>query len=110
MSHSIRLIAAAGIVALAILAIAIGLARDTEALSAPAHLILFAVGVAFYLLPTALALYRDCNATGWIAGLNILLGWTVLGWIAALGWAASGRIRTLPSYAPAPPAKPVPGR
>jgi hypothetical protein len=109
MSNSVRLVAAVGLVALAILAVAIGLARDTAALLAPANLIVFALGIALYLLPTALAIYRNCAATKWIAALNILLGWTVFGWFAAIGWAASGKIRLAPLSAPTPPIHPVPG-
>lgn len=42
---------------------------------------------ALYMLPSIAALVRkQPNATGIII-LNLLLGWTVLGWIAALIWA-----------------------
>ena len=40
-----------------------------------------------YLIPTFIAMGRRNNA-GAIA-LNVLLGWTVLGWIAAFIWAVS---------------------
>lgn len=42
-----------------------------------------------YLLPTVVAAAREHHQGGAIAVLNILLGWTVLGWIAALVWAAT---------------------
>ena len=106
MSNLIRLLVASVLVAIAILAIAVGLTRDTAALLAPFNLILFAVGVAVYLLPTLLAVHRNCNSTGWIAALNILLGWTLFGWVIALGWAAAGK-RTMPPTTP--PAHPVLG-
>ncbi|HLH36424.1 MAG TPA: superinfection immunity protein [Alloacidobacterium sp.] len=92
----LRLFVATALVAFAILAVAVGLARNTAALLAPVHLILFILVVSLYLLPSGLALYRNCKAIAWIAGLNILLGWTLFGWIIALGWAASGKMRTAP--------------
>ena len=106
MSTLLRLIVAAVLVAIAILGIALGLARNTDALAAPAHLLVFLVVVALYLVPTGLALYRNCAAAGWIVALNILLGWTLFGWVAALGWAVSGKADLLP---PAPPVRPVVG-
>jgi len=109
MRNMLRLSVATGLGALAILAIAIGLARNTAALLAPAHLILFVVVAAFYLLPTVLAVYRNCVAAGWIAAVNILLGWTLFGWVIALGWAAGGKTQTVPPSTPAPPVHPVLG-
>lgn len=50
--------------------------------------VLVAVFVALYLAPTLVARHppRHHNADA-ILALNLLLGWTVLGWIAALIWA-----------------------
>jgi hypothetical protein len=46
--------------------------------------------LAFYFAPSLIALSRGCKASGGgIIALNLLLGWTVLGWIVALVWAAS---------------------
>lgn len=48
-----------------------------------------AFAVFVYTAPTVLAaMRRHHNATG-IAALNILLGWTALGWIAAFVWACT---------------------
>ena len=41
----------------------------------------------FYYLPAVIAKHRDANNIRVIFGVNFLLGWTVLGWIAALIWA-----------------------
>jgi uncharacterized membrane protein YqaE (UPF0057 family) len=41
-----------------------------------------------YLLPSLVALVRGIKTPQGPILLNILLGWTVLGWIAALIWAA----------------------
>jgi len=107
MNAMLRLFVGAGLAAFAILVIAVGLAHNTEAIAAPAHLLLFLIGVALYLVPSDLALHRNCVATRWIIALNIVLGWTVFGWVAALGWAASGKTVVLPA---APPFRPYAGR
>lgn len=51
-------------------------------------LILFALSAAIYLLPAIIATSRGrAVAPIWI--LNIFLGWTLLGWVAALVWAST---------------------
>jgi threonine/homoserine/homoserine lactone efflux protein len=47
-------------------------------------LVLFA-----YFLPTVMAEARGHQNSGMIFLANLLLGWTILGWIAALVWAAT---------------------
>ena len=42
-----------------------------------------------YFFPTALAAGREHHQTTAILMLNLLLGWTVLGWIIALVWACT---------------------
>jgi hypothetical protein len=42
-----------------------------------------------YFLPTVLAEARGHQNTGMIFLTNLLLGWTILGWIGALAWAAT---------------------
>lgn len=106
MSNLLRLIVGAGLVAIAILGIAIGLARNTAAMAAPAHLLIFVALLGLYLVPSGLALHRNCSATPWIVALNVLLGWTLFGWIAALGWAASGKTA---GPIPNPPVRPIIG-
>lgn len=46
--------------------------------------------VGLYLLPAVVAHDRDHPSTLGIAVLNVLLGWTFLGWVIALVWAFSG--------------------
>lgn len=46
-------------------------------------------GLALYFLPWLVARGRDHHQAGAIAMLNLLLGWTVLGWVAALIWACT---------------------
>lgn len=105
MKNLLRLIAVGGLVLVAVLMIALGMARNTNALLAPLHLLTFVVVVALYLLPTGLAIYRDCKATIWITLVDVFLGWTLFGWIVAIGWAASGKTKTHP---PTIPSHPVP--
>lgn len=107
MSKRFRALFAAGLVVFAILMIAFGLVRDTAALLPPIHLISFVVLVVGYLLPSALALYRNSTAIGWIAALNILLGWTLFGWVIALGWAAGGKTRISSVVTSKPHIRPV---
>jgi hypothetical protein len=89
--------------------VAVGLAQNTSALLAPAHLLLFVLALAVYFLPTALAMYRDCTATVWIALIDVLLGWTVIGWFVALGWAAGGKTHQAPPAPAGPPNRLIPG-
>jgi Superinfection immunity protein len=42
-----------------------------------------------YGFPSWLAWYRDHHNLAAIVLLNLLLGWTVIGWVAALIWAAT---------------------
>lgn len=49
--------------------------------------ILLILGIALYLLPTIIAWNK--KHAGGVVVLNIFLGWTIIGWIVALVWAAS---------------------
>ena len=49
-----------------------------------ALLAIFTLG---YMLPTAIAMWTNQKDAAAIFFLNLLLGWTVLGWIIALIWA-----------------------
>lgn len=74
----------------------------------------FALAIAATALPPWLAYRRHCRDTALIALLSIFLGWSILGWIAALLWAiygpanssdescaaASGLIETTPTISP----------
>jgi Superinfection immunity protein len=96
MNNLLRLIILGVLLAFAILIVGLGMARNTSDLLAPVHLLLFAIGVAVYFLPTMLAFYRDCKATVWIGVVDVFLGWTIVGWFVAMGWAASGKVQSLP--------------
>jgi hypothetical protein len=45
------------------------------------------VALTIYLLPTGIAWARQVPNVGKISVLNILLGWSLLGWLVALAWA-----------------------
>ncbi len=50
-------------------------------------LVLFILAAIFYFIPTVIACKRNAGHTGKIFLINLVFGWTVLGWIAALLWA-----------------------
>jgi len=52
-------------------------------------LALLYIGGFLYLIPTLVAWYRAHHNRPAIILVNLLLGWTVLGWIAALIWAVT---------------------
>jgi len=109
MNNLIRLLVACGLSALAIAVVLVGLARHNNALLAPFNLILLVIGLGVYFLPTMLALYRNCHATSWIVMVNVLVGWTIVGWFAVLGWAATGKADVLPPTITTPPGSPITG-
>lgn len=109
MNNLFRLLIGCGVAACAVVIFAIGVARNNEALLAPFNLLVFAVGILAYFLPTMLALYRNCHATSYIAIVNVLLGWTIVGWFAAIGWAAAGKVDAFPPTITTPPHSPVTG-
>lgn len=52
-------------------------------------LMLLFIGVILYFLPTINAKSRKHPSRGGIFALNLFLGWTFLGWVAAVIWSAS---------------------
>lgn len=60
--------------------------------------------LAAYLMPLAIAATRGHRYTRMIAAMNLALGWTVIGWFAALFWAVN---RDLPEQAPDEAAPPL---
>lgn len=64
--------------------------------------------LAIHFLPTIIAAVRHAHNFGWILVINLLLSWTVVGWIFALIWAICDRPRYAyyPPYPPYPPPPP----
>ena len=58
--------------------------------------IALAAAVALYFLPLLIAVPRNHHNAMAIAALNLLLGWTLLGWIVALIWSLTA-VRRDPS-------------
>lgn len=63
--------------------------------------ILIALGLALYFVPTIVAGKRGHPNGTSIFLLNLFLGWTLIGWLAALIWSASSIISQVPT-APEP--------
>jgi hypothetical protein len=108
MSNLFRLFIVGCLCACAVLLIAVGMARNAGALLAPVQLLLFLLAAALYLSPVFIALHRGCEATLLITLVDVFLGWTILGWFAAFGWAVAGKTRPLPPAAAPPPVHPLP--
>lgn len=109
MNNMLRLILIAGLAACGIIIVALAFVRNDANLLAPVNLMLFLLAAAIYLLPSGLAVYRDCKRAFWIVVVNVLLGWTILGWFAALGWAAGGKCLKQGQPIGTTPTHPVPG-
>lgn len=54
----------------------------------PALLILTAVVV--YLIPSGIAISKKHNKTFMICFINILAGWTIIGWVTSFIWSLCG--------------------
>ena len=52
---------------------------------------------AIYFLPTIIAAIREHHNAGAIFMLNLLLGWTLLGWIIAIVWACTA-VKSKPDH------------
>jgi hypothetical protein len=55
--------------------------------------LIIGVCIFLYLFPTVVAANRKHNNEGAILALNLLLGWTVLGWVIAMVWALTDNTR-----------------
>ena len=54
-------------------------------------LTLFGLSSSLYLLPTIISAVRQ-KPLATVAAVNVLLGWTVIGWVAALRWALTSEV------------------
>ena len=43
-------------------------------------------GFVLYVLPSLVAYYRDHRKTNTILVLNVLFGWTLIGWVVSVAW------------------------
>lgn len=58
----------------------------------------FGVGTLMYFLPSIIALGRSKRDLLAIFLLNLFLGWSVIGWIVALVWAAKSDVPSAAGY------------
>ena len=58
--------------------------------------------LALHFLPTIIAGVRHARNFGWILVINLLLSWTVIGWIVALIWSICDAPRYFVAYVPPP--------
>jgi hypothetical protein len=65
-------------------------------------LIVLSVGVLLYFLPTIVAAMRRLRNLAPIVVVNVLLGWSVIGWIIAMVWAVSTQVVGTPPIASTP--------
>jgi type VI protein secretion system component VasK len=56
-------------------------------------LFLCAAALFIYLFPSLMAIKRDAAGRAGVIVVNLFLGWTLIGWVVALAWAASGETR-----------------
>lgn len=66
----------------------------------------FLPALVLHFLPTIIAAVRHAHNFGWILLVNLLLSWTVVGWILALIWALCDRPLYYAYYPPYPPPRP----
>ena len=50
-------------------------------------------GLCFYFLPTIVAIHRGVNCRATIFSVNLIFGWTIVGWLAIVIWAAKQHAR-----------------
>lgn len=70
---------------------------DSGDISVPSVVVfvaLSALSLVLYFLPTGVAAYRQIPNIGPVIVINIFLGWTFLGWVAALAMSVAGRATT----------------
>ena len=60
-------------------------------------LLIVVVALFFYFLPTIIAVNRSNRNVVAIAALNLLVGWTFIGWVVSLVWALTQDASTRPA-------------
>ena len=90
----------------AVTVVTFAIGQGTNSLAFLSTVIFFPAAIALYLSPAIVAWQRDHPAANSIAILNLLLGWTLVGWVGALVWAYSP-ISMPPKAADDEPAKPA---
>jgi hypothetical protein len=66
-------------------------------------IILIIIGVPYF-VPSIVAFARHHHNAWAIFALNLITGWTAIGWVGAFVWALTNPSRTVPAAAPPPAA------
>jgi hypothetical protein len=53
--------------------------------------------LALYIAPLLIAAYRGHKSVYAIAFVDILLGWTIVGWLVAMIWSLTGNVKPAPA-------------
>jgi hypothetical protein len=73
-----------------------GIGQGTNTAAGFASAGFFIGAIALYFCPTVVAQSRDHPSRTSITVLNVLLGWTFIGWVGTLAWAYSRRDEKVP--------------
>ncbi|MDR1476637.1 MAG: superinfection immunity protein [Rickettsiales bacterium] len=57
------------------------------------HAVTAVILLAFYMLPSYVAIRRRHRRQDSIMAVDVLLGWTFVGWIVALAWSLTGDVK-----------------
>lgn len=96
-----------GLFMVVLVTFAVGLGTNSAATMAT--IVFFPAVIALYFAPAINANLRKHPSATAVSVLNLLLGWTVLGWIGALVWSYGGAdAREQASVTPAPTPVPAP--
>jgi hypothetical protein len=69
-------------------------------LGVPLVIAMIVAGVAFYALPSIIASRRRHREALPIMAVNLLFGWTFIGWALALVWSLTSNVEAPPQYRP----------
>ncbi|HWH76829.1 MAG TPA: superinfection immunity protein [Candidatus Binatus sp.] len=61
-------------------------------------LLLVAFGIFVYFLPAIIGAKRQVTASGFLFIINLLFGWSVIGWIVCVLWAVCGQTKAQDAY------------
>ena len=61
------------------------------------YLVVCAIGIIICFLPTIIAYCRKADSGSLIFLLNLLMGWTIIGWVAAFIWSAIDKPKAIKS-------------
>jgi hypothetical protein len=92
------ILASAGVMVFALIVILLGNVQWLDTVGAIGIvLIWFGIALAIYFIPTIVAYNRKHKHLMAIFFTNLFLGWTFLGWVAALIWSCMNTVRSEPA-------------